>query len=1224
MKILYKNIILILAVLFLLAAVLFKSNSFNKLYVDKEVKKFQNTIVNKENFRDQLIAYTVEKLKDKNLSEFKEDNYSYYKNLFNESGITILIYKKDSLAFWTDNIFPIGNFFFDSDLDKKIIKLQNVWLDVNSKKIENIKVVGLVSIKTEYGSENKFLKTGFAKQFNLPSYFEIRKEKSEESYNIVNNNNEHLCSLYVHEKDKFDCYCLNLSFALFFVSFVLLLLYLQVFTCRLKNIKQRQIFFILVSAILILFRFFSLKLNLFEIFYSFGLFSPKVYASSFLFPSLGDLLINSILIFFIFYGFYVNFFKSRELKTTKKIKYLISIILIFIIEICCVAAVLLLKSLICNSSISLQAYKILSLTGYSLISFIIIGLLFFSIALLIDKAALIIRQILTLKQVCFLFILSFVILFSFCVFSHSTQIISQYLLSIIFFCVITSFVFYVRFKGKFNYLTYVILVFLFSLFITFFIRTQIVAKETEQEKLLAENLARERDPIAELMLVDIEKNIKKDKQLINKLNYSVFNYDSIYDYIKAKYFKGYFDKYDFQLTICSPYDSVYIQQPDNELDYCYGFFKFLTDSMGVNLPKSDFYFLDNISGRISYLGAIKYKSDLNSESTAFISLDSKQYSKALGYPELLLDDKISIAPKNNYSYAIYKYNKLITRSGNFPYSLDRRVYTNSDDKNIFCKFEKYHHLIHNLDTQTSIIISKPLVRFIDELISFSYFFIFYYIIVTIILLLNKTLKIDFNLNIKNKIKISILSILIFSLLVIGGVTVYYSIRQFKQNQNKNISEKIQSVLVELEHKLGYENNLSDVSPEYLNSLLSKFSNVFYTDINLYDINGRLLATSRNEIFDIGLLGRRINFDAYKRLIINKNAQFINYEKIGKLKYISAYVPLTNDNNKLLAYLHLPYFSKQSTLENDVSTIIVAIINIYALLVILSLIIAVFISNNVTKPLQLIQDKIREIDLRKKNEYLEYDIDDEIGSLVKEYNRMVDELEQSAKQLAKSERETAWREMAKQIAHEINNPLTPMKLSVQFLQRSWKDKDPEFPAKLKKVSQTIVEQIDTLSAIAAEFSNFAKIPKTKNDNVDILKVAKSSMNLYGDIKNIKLNADFNNIEKLTVFADKEKLMRVFNNLIKNAIQSIDNNKQGIIDIDISTDNKNMLIKIADNGKGIDEEMKQKLFEPNFTTKTSGMGLGLSIVKNIVNEINGSIWFDSELGKGTNFFVKLPVC
>jgi hypothetical protein len=140
MKILYKNIILILAVFFLLAAVLFKSISFNNLYVSKEVKQFQNTLVSKENFRDQLLAYTVEKLKDKNLNKFKEDNYTYYKNLFNESGITILIYKNDSLAFWSDNIFPIGNFFFDSGLDNKMIKLQNVWLDVNSKTIENIKV----------------------------------------------------------------------------------------------------------------------------------------------------------------------------------------------------------------------------------------------------------------------------------------------------------------------------------------------------------------------------------------------------------------------------------------------------------------------------------------------------------------------------------------------------------------------------------------------------------------------------------------------------------------------------------------------------------------------------------------------------------------------------------------------------------------------------------------------------------------------------------------------------------------------------------------------------------------------------------------------------------------------------------------------------------------------------------------------------------------------------
>ncbi|RLD63370.1 MAG: hypothetical protein DRJ01_03990, partial [Bacteroidetes bacterium] len=874
MKLRYKNIILILAVFFLLAALLFKSNSFNNFYVNAKVKQFQNKILSKENYRDRLIDSTVVKLKDTKLNDFKNENYSFYKDLFKESGITILVYKNDTLAFWSDNIIPVSNFFSDSELNDKIIKLENVWLDVNTKTIDNYKVVGIVSLKTEYLNHNKFLHNSFTKQFNLPEYFVISKDKNDEFFNIVNNKNEYLFSLHSEKNKRQACYCLNLSFVLFFISIVLFLFYFQIFLYQLKVLKKRQLLFIIISSSLLLFRFLSLKFSLFNCFYSVSLFNPEIYASSFLFPSLGDLLINSIIVFFILYGLHTHFFISDKLIIKGRVKYLVSLLLIFIVEMSCVAAVFLLRSLIFNSSISLQAYKILSLTGYSLVSFLIIGLLFFSIALLIDKAALIIKKIMTLKQFYLLFVLSLIILLSFCLFFHHTQILNIQLLSIMFFIGIILFVFYIRFKSKFHYLTYVILVFLFSLFITFFIRTQIVAKETEQEKILAGNLARERDPIAELMLVDIDKGMKADKQLVNKLNYSEFNYDSIYDYIKTKYFSGYFDKYDFQLTICSPYDSVFIQQPDNKLEYCYGFFKFLTDSMGVKLSKSNFYFLDNISGRISYLGAIKYKSNVNFEYTAFISLDSKQYSKALGYPELLLDDKINVEPKNSYSYAIYKYNKLITRSGNFPYSLDQSVYENSGNKNIFFKFEGHDHLIHNFDKQTSIIISKPSVRFIDELISFSYFFIFYYIIITIILLFNKTLKVDFNLNIKNKIKISILSILIFSLLVIAGVTVYYSIRQFKQNQNKNISEKIQSVLVELEHKLGYENNLSDVSPEYLNSLLTKFSNVFYTDINLYDINGKLLSTSRNEIFDIGLLGKRINFDTYNRLITNKKAQFI--------------------------------------------------------------------------------------------------------------------------------------------------------------------------------------------------------------------------------------------------------------------------------------------------------------------------------------------------------------
>jgi len=237
--------------------------------------------------------------------------------------------------------------------------------------------------------------------------------------------------------------------------------------------------------------------------------------------------------------------------------------------------------------------------------------------------------------------------------------------------------------------------------------------------------------------------------------------------------------------------------------------------------------------------------------------------------------------------------------------------------------------------------------------------------------------------------------------------------------------------------------------------------------------------------------------------------------------------------------------------------------------------------------------------------------------------MVNELSESANRLAQSEREAAWGEMAKQIAHEIKNPLTPMKLSMQLLQRSWENKDSDFETRLQKVSETLIEQIETLASIANEFSNFAKMPKTNLQKIDIIAKAKSSINLFENTKNIKIDFNANNISEIFILADKEQLLQVFNNLIQNAIQAVPENIKGNIKLDISQHSQLVQVKITDNGKGISDEIKDRLFQPNFTTKTSGMGLGLAITRKIIENANGKIWFETEANKGTSFYFVLPI-
>jgi signal transduction histidine kinase len=474
---------------------------------------------------------------------------------------------------------------------------------------------------------------------------------------------------------------------------------------------------------------------------------------------------------------------------------------------------------------------------------------------------------------------------------------------------------------------------------------------------------------------------------------------------------------------------------------------------------------------------------------------------------------------------------------------------------------------------------------------------------------------------KNKIQVSFMSILLLTLILTGSISYYFILDGYKQRQYQNLQDKVRSVQIEVEHKIGNETALNEEIQDYTRFSLIKFSNVFFTDINIYDLQGMLFATSRAELYENGLQGRFIRPKAFYELKFNKSSLVIQEEQIGKLTYFSAYVPFRNLNNQVIAYLNLPYFAHQNEFQEEISEFIMAFTNVFMILLLLSILVGFIISNQLTKPLALIQEKIRAINIETKGEKIDYRRRDELGGLVKEYNRKIDELASSAIKLAQSERESAWREMAKQIAHEIKNPLTPMKLSVQYLERTYKADDSEWHHTLHKVSKTMIEQIDTLSAIATEFSNFAKMPIPQNEMVDLVERIKSSVLLFEQEDKISFNIIYNNIKKAEINADKEQLLRVFNNLIKNSIQAIPQQKEGHIELEISEEEKSYLISISDNGSGIAEEMQGKIFRPNFTTKSSGMGLGLSMVRNIIINIGGEIWFETEPNKGTSFYIRL---
>ncbi len=1209
---------LTLALLTTLLLALLSSYFLSKAkYNHRDAARFQKKLDRQVELLDQTV---------KNL--FRSGDIEPFESLRNK-GIIILAYRNDSIYNWTDNSIEFPDLYNSAYYEKKLVFNLNTWYVCKTYANLPYRVIGFITLKHEYSEENRFLKSGFQRTFNLPPEIDIYPEKKDGALWVNDWNGNFLLSLITAGIPKYQVLRKYLPAILYFLSFIILLQLFTVYMKRLPQGIQKNWAITGMGLLFLLFRFsqtiFRIPLALYHI----ELFSPVYFANSELLPSLGDLLLNTIIIFFLIIAFHRDFYIRVKTSATRTRTSTLQIICMIFFVGFILYVYYIFKSLIDNSSISFEAYKLTGLSVFSLVGLIIIGLNFVSVVFILDKIITICKKNTTIEKMIFIF--SMVFILSLISLSFSGFRIDPY--SALFFFIIFIIIAIIKYRREslYNYSIMVILVLLFSVYSVYFISVTTSQKERQNMIILAENLATEHDPVAELLLEEMSGKMENDRNLAAMLHDMNVSYQNIYDYLHNNYFSGFWGKYNFQFFDCRPYDSVIFEVPVEYNYPCYEFFNGLIGDKGMQLPNSRFYYINNLNGKINYLGRIRFADrSQDNEITLFIELESRLVSENLGYPEVLLNENLRSEPyMKEYSYAKYHKNILITQSGSFHYSLDRKVYDEQQAEYAFLRFDNYDHLVYNIDSENTIILSKPSVTFFDLLISFSYIFAFFYILLVTTLLVINLSQLDrpVSFNFKNKIQVAIISILLLSLILIGGGTIYFSIEQYQKKNNDNISEKIQSVYIELDHKLAYENELdmywSSADYSNLTQLLVKFSDVFYTDINLYSPLGDLLATSRPEIFEQGLIGTKMNPDAYLKLDKENRAEYIHREQIGKLKYLSAYVPFINSNNKLLAYLNLPYFTKEDRLRREITTLVVAVVNVYVLLILLTIAVAIFISDKITKPLRLLQEKFGEIDLLKDHELIEYNGSDEVAGLISEYNRMVQELHRSAELLARSERESAWREMARQIAHEIKNPLTPMKLTIQHLQRAWKDKKENYNEIQEKVTRTLIEQIDNLSKIASEFSNFAQMPKARNEKLNLTKKLKDTLALFSGSGNAKIIFHNNARNDVVIFADKEQISRVFINLVNNGLQSIPDERKGRIDVTIDEHSGKAIVRVSDNGKGIPDELKDKLFMPNFTTKSSGMGLGLAISKSIIENNKGTIRFETAYNTGTTFIIELPV-
>jgi len=462
-----------------------------------------------------------------------------------------------------------------------------------------------------------------------------------------------------------------------------------------------------------------------------------------------------------------------------------------------------------------------------------------------------------------------------------------------------------------------------------------------------------------------------------------------------------------------------------------------------------------------------------------------------------------------------------------------------------------------------------------------------------------------------------LALILISLIIIGTTTAYFFKIQNEEYHLGRLERKESTIIISLKYFFQdfYVAKNTDVVSREFEKKIKELADVNNVVLNVFNTKGEILMASNFDYDDPNYFEKKIPSPILKKIENSKEPKVFEEGK----NYISSYSYIYDSNKNKIAIVNIPYHTRDMPVKDDLALFMNTLIKVSIFLLIGASLIAFFLSNYITKSMHIIADKMRDVSINKKNEPLEWQAEDEIGMLVNEYNNMISELEKSAKKLARNERELAWREMAKQVAHEIKNPLTPMKLSVQHLERALLPDDPNYKEKLARFSEKMVQQIDTLTSIANEFSNFAKMPKANMQEIELVKIISSTIELFKETGNVSIDFLHQNLETIYIKGDSELLTRVFNNLIKNAIQAIPDDKKAEINVFITQTNLQYKIEIKDNGVGIPEELLQKIFVPNFTTKSTGTGLGLAMVKQIVETHNGEVYFDTELGVGSSFFV-----
>ena len=1234
MKFLKKHIFLILSAVFLGISAL-NFFIFEKDAPGASEQHYISSIRNR--VKDEILRSKAELLDIG--TQYQKSSGSAFLNFETPTAYPYYIFRNGQLLYWSDHRYVPDYQELPKVEQSRLLNAENGKYITNTINFNyqgnKVEIFSLINLYRRFRNENDYLKNGYNNQIFITEPKDIRNSQNKQKFlNITDDKGTFLFSIIPPKVEKINSPNIPTN-TLFLLAMRILLfgVYILVWINSLRKKHQFGRAFILLMFYLFFVRLVMLANSIPFIFYESSVFNPKFLTINELAPSLGDVVLNSLVVFILVGYLVLHFYRStlyyKLFKASKVIQTIVSILLVVVTVITTSFCFRNLCNIYEKSqfsldlalSISFSSLKVATLVLYLLVSiiFFLSTHLFISLFLRFNKFK---KDGIWKWVVGSIIGLIFVAIFD--QFRWIYIVVELYFL-IIYLNKFPRFFYSFKYKTTMYFFTGA---FVFALIGMYVIHAEELKKDFFDKQKFGKKYLAENDLLGEGLFPRVIQTIQQDTAIKQAIIRQTLAREQTQQIVKSKHLDLYFDRYDTEvLAFDKNGNSLDISEGSQNLS----FYENNYHQTAFKTTNPDVYFINEVGNNFIKQYLVFISIEENGVLLGNVVLDLKirdEFAQSV-YPELLLDKKFTQTPDTkNYSYAIFdKSNHLIFSSGSYNYVRKLPMSLLSDSA-LYKKGIQLHDFIHVGkigQNGRKIVISTKYQVWRNIFSNFSFLFllsVLFIIIIMILYAINYGFR-NINVNFSTKIQLYLNAAFLSPLLLVIIITLSVIDSTFVSNQEKAYLDNTKNITstVQLQLESFIQKRMSRA---FLEQEINDLARDTKLDINFYGLDGKLNLTTRPLVYEYGLLSTFINPMAYRRILEEKENEVLLPETLGSLNYKTAYMSIKGHDSKPIGVIGIPFFDAKPTLDRQVTDVVASILSIFAWLFLILLIISYFASNVLTNPLRLVAQQLKNTNLDKLHDRLVWNSDDEIGILMREYNKMLKKLEESKVALSMSEKQTAWREMAKQVAHEIKNPLTPMKLSIQQLQRTLVVDNPKAKERIGRALNSLTEQIDNISEIANSFSEFAKMPVPRNEVFDLVPLIQKSADLYAEDERISLNAYIKEKEAWVV-GDRQFMSRVITNLIINGIQSVPPDKRAIINLRLyrNEDDNLAIIEIQDNGSGIPENIRQRVFIPNFTTKVGGSGLGLAMARRGVEHAGGNIWFETETERGTTFFIDLPL-